>query len=360
MPPRHPKKIDEMSPEWMNWALHEGGWCRQSSVSQIEIASMGGGVGFVSRVFRVLLAYDRPRPDLPCSVVVKLPAATARNREFGDSFNAYEREVRFFQEVAPHSPLRIPRCYFSLLDIPNGDYILILEDLSDNTFGDQVKGLSLDQAHAAIQTIAPFHAYWWNHPDLPNLNWMPIENLDILHLFAQNWPEFRHRFFKQMTEEERVIGDRLNWQGDRLAELHAKSPCTIAHADFRADNLIFDESSKEQPVIVLDWQFAQRNLGAFDVARMVCGSIQPVDQKGRYREFVNAWHEGLITKGVEDYSQEEAWRDFLTALLTCLYLPLAFHHVGSVEGGRGLKLARAMMHRIFQAAVECRADSVLG
>ena len=184
---------------------------------------------------RVLLTYDQKEIGLPSSVVVKLPAVTPSTRELGDSWNAYEREARFYQEIAPLSPVRLPRCYFSVLDPDKGDYILVMEDVSGNTFGDQVKGLTLDQAYAAIRTIAPFHAHWRDHPDLENLTWMPSENLDILHLFAQNWPQYRHQFHDQMTEEERDIGDRLNWRGDRLVELHAKGPCTIVPSDFRAD-----------------------------------------------------------------------------------------------------------------------------
>jgi len=356
----HPKRIEDITAEWMNWAMQESGVSRRASVGQIEITSIGGGgVGYLSGVARVLLTYDQEESGLPASVVVKLPSATPSNRELGDSWNAYEREARFYQEIAPHSPVRLPRCYLSVLDPDNGDFILIMEDVSGNTFRDQVKGLTVEQAHAAIQTIAPFHAHWWNHPALANLTWMPTENLDILHLFAQNWPQYRHQFYDHMTEEEVGIGDRLNWQGDRLAELHAQGPYTIAHADFRADNLVFDESSSEQPVIVLDWQLAQRNLGAYDVARVVCGSLPSEYQTGRYRGFVDVWYDGLIAHGVENYSQEQAWRDYQIALLTCLYLPVAFHHLGSSEGGRGLKLARAIMHRIFRAAVECDATSVL-
>ena len=357
---KHPKTLEDITAQWMSWALHEGGLCGNCSVLTIELTSIGGGgVGFLSGVARVMLSYDREAPDLPGSVVVKLPAASEANREVGDAHNVYEREVRFYQEVAPHSPLRVPRCYFSVRDPENGDYILIMEDVSGYTFGDQIKGLTPEQAHAAIHTIAPFHARWWNHPGLSDFTWMPAENLDILHLFAQNWPEFRHQFYNQMTEAERAIGDRLNWQGDRLAELNAQAPCTIAHYDFRADNLIFDEASREDPVIVLDWQLSQRNSGAFDVARLVCGSVPSETQTGRHREFVHAWHERLLTHGVRNYSQDHAWRDYQTALLSCLYIPVAFHHFISSEGGRGLKLARAIMHRVFAAAVECDAAAVL-
>ena len=296
---------------------------------------------------------------LPISVVVKMPSTTTRGREWGDSCNAYEREARFYREVAPSSPIRIPRCYLSLIDTTHDQFILVLEDVSQHTYGDQVKGLTPNQAIDAIRTIAPFHAYWWEHSGLSRLTWMPTENLDLLHLFAQNWPDYRHRFYDQMNEEERAIGDRLNWQGDRLAELHSQGPRTIVHSDFRADNLIFDNTSQENPVIVLDWQLAQRNMGAYDVARVVCGSVPFEDQRGRHREFVNVWHKSLISNGVHNFSQNEAWRNFQTALLTSLYTPVAFHHLNSHEGGRGLKLARAYMHRLFRAAAECEAIEVL-
>ena len=344
----------------MNWVLQSGGVCRESTVTQIEITPLEAGhLGNLSGLTRVNLTYDQPAEGLPNSVVVKMPSSAESSREWATSYNAYEREARFYQEVAPTSPIRIPRCYLSINDSANDNFILVLEDVSQHTYGDQVTGLTGKQAIDAIHTIAPFHAYWWDHPDLSQLTWMPTENLDILHLFAQNWPEYRHRFFDQMSQEERAIGDRLNWQGDRLAELHSQGPRTIVHSDFRADNLIFDEHSREHPVIVLDWQLAQRNVGAYDVARVVCGSVPFEGQKGRHRDFVHTWHEGLMTNGVKNYSQHEAWRDFQTSLLMSLYTPVAFHHLNSHEGGRGLKLARAYMDRIFRAAVECDAASVL-
>ena len=356
----HPNKIEEISADWMNWVLHSAEVCRKSSVTHIEFRDLPAGhLGNLSGLARVNLTYDQMEEGLPHSVVVKMPSSSRGGREWGNSYNAYEREARFYQDIAPTSPIRIPRCYLSLMDIHNDNFILVLEDVSQHNFGDQVKGLTAKQVLDAIHTIAPFHAYWWDHKKLSQLTWMPKENLDILHLFAQNWPDYRHRFFDQMNEEERAIGDRLNWQGDRLAELHVQSPRTIVHSDFRADNLIFDETSQEHPVIVLDWQLAQRNLGAYDVARVVCGSVPFEDQQGRHREFVNAWHEGLMINGVREYSQHEAWRDFQTALLMSLYTPVAFHHLNSHEGGRGLQLARAYMHRIFRAAVECDAASVL-
>ena len=357
---KHPDRIEDVTADWMTWALREGGVCREASVTEVEITSIcGGGTGYLSGIARVLLEYDREEQEFPRSVVIKLPTVDALGREFADSWNLYEREVRFYREIAPRSPIRTPRCYFSLLDTETQEYILIIEDVSSCTFGDQVKGLAPEQAVAAIQSIGTFHAHWWNSPALPDLEWMPEENLDVLHLFAQNWPEFRHQFYDSMTDAERVLGDRLNWQGDRLAELNAQAPSTIAHSDFRADNLVFDESSSGQSVIVLDWQAARRNSGAFDVARLVSGSVQSEYQAGRHRDFVRVWHDQIIANGIEGYSRDQAWRDYQAALLSCLYIPVAFHHHLSSEGGRGSELARAISARFFKAAVECEAAAVL-
>lgn len=85
----HPKTIEDITAEWMTWTLQEGGVCRHSAVCQIEITHIGGGgVGYLSGVARVQLTYDKPKSDLPKSVVVKLSTATPRNRELGDSLNA--------------------------------------------------------------------------------------------------------------------------------------------------------------------------------------------------------------------------------------------------------------------------------
>ena len=63
---KHPQNIEDITAEWMSWALYEGGICRNCSVLKIELTSIGGGgVGYLSGVVRVLLTYDRENTDLP-------------------------------------------------------------------------------------------------------------------------------------------------------------------------------------------------------------------------------------------------------------------------------------------------------
>ena len=356
---QHPRRIDEITAEWMTRALREGGVCRASIVEDIRIQPIGGGFGFLSGLARVELDFDSAEPDVPRSVVVKLPASAESNRQTGDSFRAYEREVRFYREIAPQSDVRTTRCYYSVLEPEQDRYVLVLEDVSSMTLGDQVKGVTIPQARDALRTIGGFHAQWWKSPRLDELTWMPTHNLDLPHLFSENWHDFRNQFAAELGGAEARVGDRVSRHGQQIADLMAAAPRTIVHWDYRADNLVFDETTKEEPVVVLDWQLAQRAMGAFDATRLICGSVTTKLQGHRHRELLTIWHETLCAKGVDDYPFEQAWREYQIGLLIALYLPVAFHHVASYEGGRGLEFARATMHRLFHAAVECDADAVL-
>src|SRR5262249_17560812 len=155
--------------------------------------------------------------EVPSSVVVKLPTLTEETRNIGDAFNAYEREARFYRDVMPKSRVRAPRCYYCKYDANQASFVLVMEDLSGLRMGDQVNGLAGEEAVAALRAIAPFHAQWWDHPALETFGWMPLENFDLQHQFAKTWPAFRHDMFDRLMPEEIAVGDRLNWQGDRVA-----------------------------------------------------------------------------------------------------------------------------------------------
>ena len=357
---RHPEQLGQITPEWLTAVLRAGGACRSGTVKNIEMTPLGGaGVGFLSGVARFQLTYGDPEPEAPTSVVVKLPTLTEETRAIGDTFRAYEREARFYHEVMPQSRIRAPRCYYCVYDAEQTRFVLVMEDLSSLRPGDQVKGLTWDEALAALRAIGPFHAQWWDHPALEGFSWMPLENFDLQHHFAKNWPAFRHDMYDRLMPEEIAVGDRLNWQGDRLAELVRNVPRTIVHWDYRADNLVFDSPNAVEPVAVLDWQLAQRSMGVFDIARLFCGSVPGEVQRNRHRQFLTEWHEELRAGGVTNYPLDLAWRHFLTSLLICLYIPVSFYRIGMAAGDRGCALMNAMIFRYFRAAVETDALRVL-
>ena len=161
-----PRTIAAISPAWLTQTLRKFGCITQATITAVNAQVMGQEVGFLDGLARLHLTYDHDEGGAPSSVVVKIPSGEAAYRKIGDRYHAYEREIRFYGDVAPQSPIRLPRCYYRAVDQAADAYLLILEDLGSLTAGDQVQGLTQAQAQAAVETIGRLHANWWETPAL--------------------------------------------------------------------------------------------------------------------------------------------------------------------------------------------------
>ncbi len=123
--------------------------------------------------------------------------------------------------------------------------------------------------------------------------------------------------------------------------------------------MMVDGPEADDPLMVLDWQMLARTMGAFDPARVVCGSLESALPERGYFAYAERWHRRLVGLGVENYSLDEAWRDFRVGLLNALYIPVCFHSNISHEGARAIRLLEALTHRMFRAAEECNAMASL-
>ena len=170
---KHPKTIEDISALWMTDVLRGAGILRRATVSGVDVQAIGQGLGFLSGRARVTIRYDQAEEGAPASVVVKLPASIKAGADFAESTHAYEREIRFYREVAPRTPIRVPRMFATIMEPADNVFILVMEDLKGLTAGDQVIGMSRAQVLAAVQTIAPLHALWWNGDQRQALPWVP-------------------------------------------------------------------------------------------------------------------------------------------------------------------------------------------
>src|SRR5262249_31819399 len=170
---KHPKTVEDISAPWMTEVLRGAGMLRRATVRAVDVHAIGQGVGFLSGRARVTLTYDQAEEGAPATVVVKLPASIQAGMDFAESTHAYEREIRFYREVAPCSPIRVPRMFATIMEPADNAFILVMEDLKALTPGDQVCGMTRTQVLAAVQTIAPLHALWWNGDQRQALPWVP-------------------------------------------------------------------------------------------------------------------------------------------------------------------------------------------
>ncbi len=353
-----PRTIAEITPSWLTGALRTGGCPSQANIVAIAVQTIGQEVGFLDGLARLHLTYDHVEAGAPASVVVKVPSREAAYRRIGDRYHAYEREIRFYAEVAPRSPIRLPRCLYRGMDRTAEAYLLVLEDLGALAAGDQVRGLTPAQAQAAVETIGRLHARWWEAPALAALDWMPHRNLQPAR-YRQLWPRFRQTIGPLLPASALALGEQVGEHLEGLLRALEERPHTIVHADFRADNLLFDAPSRPEPVVVVDWQLAIRSRGALDVARLLCGSLSSQDRAACEMVILQHWHQTLVTGGVQGYSFPQALLDYKRGALLCLYYPVTIHEAEEGAGQRGVALAHAQIERFFTAALELEAASVL-
>jgi hypothetical protein len=353
-----PRTATEITPSWLTGALRAGGHLAQANIVAIGVQAIGQEVGFLDGLARLRLTYDHNEGDAPSSVVVKTPSREAAYRQIGDRYHAYEREIRFYGDVAPRTPIRLPRCFYRGMDPAADAYLLVLEDLGALTAGDQVHGLTQAQAGGAVETIGRLHACWWATPALEALDWMPHRNIQPAR-YRRFWPRFRETAGHLLPASALALGEKVGDHLDWLLRAMEEPPHTIVHSDFRADNLLFDVPSGPDPVVVVDWQLAVRGRGALDVARLLCGSIASPERAACEMAVLQRWQQTLAAGGVRGYSFRQALHDYRLGALLCLYFPVTIHEAEEGAGKRGMALADAQIKRFFTAALELDAASVL-
>ena len=140
----------ELTAEWLTHALRQTGTITDAAVVSFDNNLIAEGVGLMGQLARLSLRYNVPEPGAPRSLIAKFPAASEENRKIGNIFRIYEREIRFYEEIAGDVDLRTPRRYFSAMDVEAGEYVLLLEDLAPARVGDQL--------HVLLRANPPVHA----------------------------------------------------------------------------------------------------------------------------------------------------------------------------------------------------------
>ena len=106
------------------------------------------GTGQMSECYRVELSYTEPGG--PESVVLKVAATDPASRQTGAALGLYEREVRFYQDIAPRLGGPIAPCYHAAVDPPTGVFDLLLGDAGPAVVGNEIEGATMEQANLAV------------------------------------------------------------------------------------------------------------------------------------------------------------------------------------------------------------------
>ncbi|MDE3096838.1 MAG: phosphotransferase [Chloroflexota bacterium] len=358
-----PAGPEQLSADWLTDALRQNGILGRAKVAAFDAALIGEGAGFIGQLARVGLRYDRDEPGAPRTLIAKFPAATEGGREIGNLFRFYEREIRFYEEIARRVELRTPKRYHSAMDVGRGQYVLLLEDLAPARVGDQVAGCSLDEARLAVSELAKFHAAWWQHPELDAMDWMLVVD-DPVHQsaeqsYAEAWEPFVENFAGGLSKEMLAIAERVGDNVINLLHGFADEPRTIMHGDYRLDNMFFAGPAGGPEFAVVDWQITSRGRGIFDLAYFVCGGLQPALRRAHEMELVRLYHDILLARGVKGYDFDRCLREYRTgALYLLVYVVISLGTLDTANE-RGVALFHAWLDRATTAILELDAGELM-
>ncbi len=356
-----PRDLRDITPAWLTAALRNNGDSVGASVRDISVEAIAEGKGFMNQLFRLRIDYDSESPDLPSSMVVKLPSNDPLLRQVCDTLGQNRREARFYREVGTGGHLLTPNIYHCTVDPATGDSVLVQEDMSSARQGDSVAGCSMGRARNAISQLARFHASWWEDPRLDELDWMPSRDSEAgayQDLYTDAWKSFVEKAADGMPGSLRALGNRLGDEVPRIKAMLGRRPRTIAHGDYRLDNFFFTVGGEPERAVVFDWEFCVRGRGAYDVATFISDSFPPDRRRAEELGLLRTYHSTLVANGVEGYSFDECLADYRLSMLEEFVFWVVVGGYCDYEGERATAYLHNSLER-FDAAITDLASTDL-
>lgn len=337
----------DLTVEWLSAVL-------ERDVSSFSVTRIG--TGQMSECYRVEVTYAAA-DDGPTSVVLKVAAADPSSRQTGLAMGLYEREVRFYSDVAPGLAGPVAPCHHAAYDGATGAFDLLLDDAAPATVGDEIQGATANQADLAMRQLGLVHGPLLGDEALAGAAWLNRESPVNQGLISALYAGFIDRYADQVAPEHREVCEQFVGSFDAfMAAEGGNGRRGLVHGDFRLDNMLFGQPGADRPLTVVDWQTVTWGPAFTDVAYFL-GCALPVDERrARYDELLAAYHEALGGAcGVSlDEVREGVRRQSFFGVLMAIVSPMLVERTA-----RGDEMFMAMIARHCQHVLDTDALSLL-
>lgn len=278
---------DDLTCDWLTEALGT------APVTGFRVERIG--TGQMSECYRVALTYVEGVSG-PASVVLKVAATDPSSRQTGLALGLYEREVRFYTDVAPHLPAGpVAPCYHAAFDAEKGAFDLLLGDAAPAAVGDEIRGATTEQAALALAELGRVHGPALGSSALSEAEWLnrdtPLNQAMISGLYTA----FADRYGALITPEQRRVCERLveSFDAYLAAEGEPGRPQGLVHGDYRLDNMLFGDSGADRALTVVDWQTVTWGPALTDVAYFIGCALPVAARREHYETLLRTYHTAL-------------------------------------------------------------------
>ena len=256
------------------------------------------GTGQMSECYRIRPNYaDAHGAQLsrPESVVLKVAASDPVSRQTGLALGLYEREVRFYGDIAPSLGGPVAPCYHAAIDNSTGAFDLLLGDAGPAVVGDEIAGATPEQARIGVLELGRLHGPLLGDASLAEAPWLNRETTLNQALISSLYAGFVDRYGEQIAPEHRLVCERLvaAFDGYVAQEGEPDRIQGLVHGDYRLDNMLFGTAGADRALTVVDWQTVSWGPALTDLSYFLGCALRTQDRRERYDELLRAYHEAL-------------------------------------------------------------------
>jgi thiamine kinase-like enzyme len=323
----------------------------QAQVKQVNLAQLD--VGTTTRVW---LDVTHTASALPQRWFIKLPSLAWQARLITALPRLLETEIRFYRELAQHTPLQSARCLSAQHRFAHGS-TLVLADVAEHSAraGQANDALTLTQAKTVLAQLAAHHAHFWQKTS--TYPWLTdsVRQLEDSLGSALAVPLMR----RALRLAGALVPQTLQQSALRYAQHRRKiqhflhsAPHTLVHHDCHAGNLFWQNA---HTVGFLDWQLVRAGEGISDVAYFLATALEPTLRQQHEIALIHYYAKCLQERGIILNTQELVlrYRVHLTYALEAMLVTLA------VGGMMDLNSNRELIYRTASAVQDNSAYDVL-
>ncbi len=309
------------------------------------------------------IRYSLQVPDgsgLPSSIIAKLPSPDPTSRATGISLRNYEREVKFYNEIAPTVDVHVARCFHGEWHADTGDFVLLMEDLAPSVQGNQITGCTADLARRSVLELAKLHGPRWGDPTLGDIEFLERRDAESAARLQMIWtmfvPGFLGVYSKYLDAEGIALVERF---GARIPDwIEGRTlPGTVTHGDYRLDNLMFGGEQGGHPIAVVDWQTPGHGPASGDVSYFLGAGPWPNVRKEIERDLIAEYLTELGGYGVA-VDEAEFWQQYSRdAFGGVIMSVVASQIVGTSDRSEAMFAAMATRH--VRHALDLDSESLI-
>jgi hypothetical protein len=288
-----PVDVDDVTPEWLGSVL-------DADVQRVDIVDKHSGTTGRVRVSAIIDGHAQP-------LFVKLAPFDERQRKFVDMTGLGIAEARFYRELAPEVPLRIPVVHHAAVD--NNRYVMVLEDLgaSGCRFPTPRDPDIATTTGSIVEELAVLHAQFWASPRLTtDLDWVAQGNRVAFGSGAMFVEMALDQFGEEMGPAFRKLAQlHINHHREVAQILSDAGVHTLIHGDAHLGNLFVDGNRAG----FFDWAMIFRAPGMRDIAYVLGNSIPTDVRRANEREWLARYRGVLADHGV-DLDEATMWEQY--------------------------------------------------